>query len=264
MTQEMHTTQLPTIKLMGVTLHAITQKQCVDYILDQSESGQGGWVITPNLDHLRRLVRDEITRQLYSGADLMVADGMPLIWASRLQGTPLPERVAGSDLTNTLPAEAARRGRSIYLLGGADDAAKKASDVLLKRHPNLNIAGIHVPAYGFEKDPSQMAALENALLDAKPHIVLVALGSPKQEVLIKQLREKLPGTWWLGIGISFSFVCGDVQRAPRWVQKLGLEWVHRLMQEPRRLFRRYVIDGIPFGIALLTGAIWSRLGRPSA
>ena len=258
------TNNLPTVRLMGVTLHALTQKQCVDHILDQSQAGHGGWVITPNLDHLRRLVRDASTRELYSGADLMVADGMPLIWASRLRGTPLPERVAGSDLTNTLPAEDAKRGRSVYLLGGAGDAAKKAADVLMQRHPDLNIAGIHVPAYGFEKDPSQMAALENALLAAQPDIVLVALGSPKQEVLIKHLREKLPGTWWLGIGISFSFVCGDVQRAPRWIQKLGLEWMHRLMQEPKRLFRRYVIDGIPFGIALLTNSFWSRMGRPSA
>ncbi|HAI14504.1 MAG TPA: capsular biosynthesis protein, partial [Phycisphaerales bacterium] len=84
---ETHTTTLPTIRLMGVTLHAITQKQCVDHILDQSQVGHGGWVITPNLDHLRRLVRDADTRELYSGADMMVADGMPLIWASRLQGT---------------------------------------------------------------------------------------------------------------------------------------------------------------------------------
>ena len=83
---ETQTTILPTVRLMGVTLHAVTQKQCVDHILDQSQARQGGWVITPNLDHLRRLVRDEQTRQLYSGADLMVADGMPLIWASRLQG----------------------------------------------------------------------------------------------------------------------------------------------------------------------------------
>ncbi|MBL4701989.1 MAG: WecB/TagA/CpsF family glycosyltransferase [Phycisphaeraceae bacterium] len=260
---QIQTSQLPTIKLMGVTLQAITQKQCVDHILDQLQAGHGGWVITPNLDHLRRLVRDAKTRELYDGADLMVADGMPLIWASRLQGTPLPERVAGSDLTSSLPAEAAKRGLSVFLLGGADGAAKKAADVLLTRHPNLNLAGIHVPAFGFENDSSQMAALENALLDAKPDIVLVALGSPKQEVLIKQLRDKLPGAWWLGIGISFSFVCGDVQRAPRWIQRFGLEWVHRLLQEPRRLARRYLIDGIPFGIALLTGAIWSRLGRTS-
>ena len=257
------TTKLPSIKLMGVTLQAITQTQCIDHILDQSEVGQGGWVITPNLDHMRRLVRDAKTRELYDGADLMVADGMPLIWASRLQGTPLPERVAGSDLTLSLPAAAAKRGKSIFLLGGADDTAKKAADVLMKRHPNLNVAGIHVPAFGFEKDPQQMAALQNALQQAKPDIVLVALGSPKQEVLIKQLREKFPRAWWLGIGISFSFVSGDVQRAPRWIQKLGLEWVHRLMQEPGRLARRYLVDGIPFAIALLTGAIWSRFARPT-
>ncbi len=249
---------LPTVNLMGVTLHAVTRDQCVDHIFTELGAGRGGWVITPNLDHLRRLVRDEKTRELYSGAQLMVADGMPLIWASRLQGTPLPQRVAGSDLTVHLPAAAAEHGRTLFLLGGEGDVAHRAADVLTKRHPNLQVVGIDVPPVGFEKDPVLMAALTRKLIEAKPDVVLVALGSPKQEKIIKQLRDQLPGTWWLGIGISFSFVCGEVHRAPRWVQKLGLEWLHRLAQEPRRLARRYLLDGLPFALALMIRAIRSR------
>ncbi|MBL4826126.1 MAG: WecB/TagA/CpsF family glycosyltransferase [Spongiibacteraceae bacterium] len=249
----------PTVDLMGVALHAITQSQCVAHILDESQAGRGGWVITPNLDHMCRLVNDSETRDLYQGASLMVADGMPLIWASRLQGTPLPERVAGSDLTNTIPEEAARRGQSIFLLGGSNDAAHKAAVELRRRHPDLNIAGVHVPDFGFEKSASQLAELEGALQAASPDIVFVALGSPKQEILIKNLRDKFPDIWWLGIGISFSFICGDIQRAPMIIRKLGLEWVYRLIQEPRRLAKRYLVDGVPFAIRLLANAISVRL-----
>lgn len=250
---------LRTVSIRGVHLHAITQRQCIDTIIRRSREGKGGWVVTPNLDHLRRLTRDRQTAELCSGATLMVADGMPLIWASRIQGTPLPERVAGSDLISTLSAAAAAHDRSIFLLGGAGDTSVRAAAVLRQRHPNIRIVGIDSPPIGFEKNPAELARISAMLQEAAPDIVFVALGSPKQEQLIASLRPKMPATWWLGIGISFSFLCGEVKRAPRWVQHLGLEWVHRLVQEPRRLARRYLVECIPFGIQLLCGSIYMRL-----
>jgi N-acetylglucosaminyldiphosphoundecaprenol N-acetyl-beta-D-mannosaminyltransferase len=192
-------------------------------------------------------------------ADLSVADGMPLIWASRMQGTPLPERVAGSSLISTLTEAAGRRGFSIFLLGGNPGVADKAADRLRARVPGLLIAGTCCPIIGADVDREPLVGLTRQLLDAKPDIVFVGLGSPKQELLIRRLKSSLPRTWWLGVGISFSFLVGEVQRAPHWMQRSGLEWAHRLSQEPRRLAKRYLVQGLPFVAGLFARACLRRL-----
>jgi N-acetylglucosaminyldiphosphoundecaprenol N-acetyl-beta-D-mannosaminyltransferase len=242
----------PTVSLAGVKLDAITETQCIGYIMDELAAGRGGMLVTPNLDHLHRCTQDVSFKAMVSEADLVVADGMPLVWASKLQGTPLPERVAGSNLITTLSAAAATNGRSVYLLGGSEGTAEGAARVLKDRFPNLTIAGTYYPPVGFEKDAHEMAAIVADLSSTQPAIVYVALGSPKQEKLIVRLRDIVPEAWWVGVGNSFSFLCGDVQRAPRWMQVSGLEWMHRLVQEPKRLFRRYVMVGLPFAATLLT------------
>ncbi len=251
----------PTIQLLGLNLHAITEQHCIAHILEHLAACQGGWVVTPNLDHLRRLVRERDFRELCSRADLRVADGMPLIWAASLQRTPLPERVAGSNLIWSVNRAAAEHGLRVFLLGGDSGTDVQAAKVLREKFPTLQIVGTHCPAPGFERDEARMAALIEALERAAPQIVFVALGSPKQERLIDELRSRWPQTWWLGVGISFSFVTGAVRRAPKWMQTLGIEWLHRLAQDPRRLFRRYVIDGLPFALYLLASSAWKGLGR---
>jgi N-acetylglucosaminyldiphosphoundecaprenol N-acetyl-beta-D-mannosaminyltransferase len=252
---------LPTVRLRGIDLHAITEAGCIQHILHALDQGEGGVVVTPNLDHLRRCLKDIRFGALVAEADLVVADGMPLIWASRLQGTPLPERVAGSDLISSLSAAAAERGRSIFLLGGAPTTAEGAAQVLQQRHPALKIAGTHCPPMGFEEEDTAIEEMIAKLQAAQPDLVYVALGSPKQELLIEQLRRLLPQAWWLGVGNSFSFLCGHVPRAPLWMQKSGLEWVHRLMHEPRRLFKRYVVVGLPFGVSMLAAAAGKRCAK---
>jgi N-acetylglucosaminyldiphosphoundecaprenol N-acetyl-beta-D-mannosaminyltransferase len=246
--------RLPTVTLHGVDFHAITEEQCVQYVMASLAAGRGGVVVTPNLDFLRRASKDMSFSALISEADLVVADGMPLIWASRLQRTPLPARVAGSDLISSLSKAAFEQERSIFLLGGDPGTAERAADVLRARHPGIRIAGTCCPPVGFENDPAQTDKLREMLTSTAPDIVFVALGSPKQERFIAHARYMLPGAWWLGVGISFSFLCGEVKRAPRWVQKIGMEWLHRLMQEPRRLFKRYLLHGVPFAGKLLCGA----------
>ncbi|MCL2645700.1 MAG: WecB/TagA/CpsF family glycosyltransferase [Phycisphaerales bacterium] len=250
---------LPTIQLRGAKLHAVTEAQCIGHILDELDAARGGVVITPNLDHLHRLERDASFAALYQHADLIIADGMPLVWASRLQGTPLPQRVAGSTLFIHLSKAAAQRNRTIFLLGGAPSTADRAAAILQGRFPGLTIAGTCCPPMGFERDPATMEKIKSHLLVSRPDIVYVGLGSPKQERLIEQLKNLLPRAWWLGVGISFSFLCGEVRRAPRWMQRCGLEWTHRLWQEPGRLAKRYLIDDLPFALRLFTGAYWNRL-----
>lgn len=255
------TSGLPTIRLHGIELNAITEARCVEHVLDELDAGNGGVLVTPNLDHLRRCARDLTFNALLDEASIVVADGMPLVWASRIQRTPLPERIAGSDLISSLSAGAARRGHTIFLLGGAPGTAETAAKVLQERSPNLKVAGIHCPPIGFEKNQDEVNAVIAALVAAQPSIVFVALGSPKQEYLINRIRKVLPNAWWLGVGVSFSFLSGDVKRAPAWMQRTGMEWFHRLLQEPRRLFHRYIVVGLPFGMSLMSRAAWNGLPR---
>lgn len=255
------TPPLPTVTLSNVTFHALTEQQVIEHILNELDASHGGWVVTPNLDIVRRYNLEPEFRELIKPVTLTVADGMPLIWASKVQGTPLPERVAGSNLTATLPAGAATRGHSIFLLGGDEGTAEKAATILKERHPDLKVAGTYCPPFGFEKDQSQIDIITQMLTDTKPDIIFVALGCPKQERIIEMFRHHLPNAWWLGIGISFSFICGDVKRAPKWMQKCGLEWVHRLCQEPGRLAKRYLLHDIPFAFRLLFNALRQRFSR---
>ena len=250
--------QPSTIRLLGMPISVMTEAQTVSYVIDSLKAGRGGWVITPNLDQLRWYCNTPKLHRIYEEASLVVADGMPLIWASRIQKTPLPERVAGSSIINTLTAAAAKSGHRIYFLGGNEGAAKRAAEVLSAKYEGLQFAGEYCPPFGFEKDAAEIERIGKRLIESNPDIVYVGLGFPKQEYLIEQLRPLLPNAWFLGIGISFSFVAGEVKRAPRFMQKCGLEWLHRMIQEPGRLFKRYVIHGIPFAIRLFSSTLWAR------
>ena len=206
--------RLPLVDVHGVGIHAITERQAIDHILSELDAARGGVVVTPNLDHLRRCRNDAHFEALVAEADLVLADGMPVVWASRIQGTPLPERVAGSSLISTLSEAAAKHGRSVFLLGGAEGTAEGAAKVLQERYPGLKIAGTYYPAPGFDRSKKEMADLRAALTASNADIVFVALGSPKQERLTASIKSALPAAWWLGVGISFSFLCGHVKRAP--------------------------------------------------
>lgn len=252
----------PTIvPVQGIGFHAVTEAECVAWIMSELAAKRGGWALTANLDHLRRLVQVKAYADLCIGATLVVADGMPVVWASRIQGTPLPQRVAGSDLVSSVSKAAAAENRSLFLLGGDAGTADAASEILNKRYSGLKIAGTYCPPFGFEHDRDECLRIEQMIARSKPDIVYVALGSPKQEQLIARLRGMFPNIWWLGIGVSFSFLCGRVRRAPQWMQRGGLEWLHRLAQEPSRLAGRYLIDGLPFAFSLLTRAALHRLRR---
>jgi N-acetylglucosaminyldiphosphoundecaprenol N-acetyl-beta-D-mannosaminyltransferase len=252
---------LATVSLRGIALHAVSETQVIEHVTGAWREGAGGWIVTLNLQHLHRCEHDEAYRRLVQEADLLVADGAPLVWASRLQRTPLPQRVAGSDLIGSLSRAAASCGRSVFLLGGAAGAAEGAARALTDIDPGLHIAGTLVPHFEEAPDEATLEEIGGVLREAAPDLVFVALGSPKQERLIRALRTQLPAAWWIGVGISFSFLSGDVRRAPRWMRRLGLEWAHRLAQEPRRLGRRYLIEGIPFGIRLMIGSIMSRMSH---
>jgi N-acetylglucosaminyldiphosphoundecaprenol N-acetyl-beta-D-mannosaminyltransferase len=247
-----------TVSLMGLNFAAVSERDTIEYVLHGLTEGRGGWVCTANLDILRQWRKSTEVRELVSCADFVVADGMPLLWAAALQGSPLPERVAGSTLIFSLTAAAAEAGASIFLLGGNPGTAEAAADKLIQRNHGVRIAGTLCPPFGFEKDPEWIRRIEYALREAAPDIVYVGLGFPKQERLILELRSRIPSAWFVPCGISFSFVAGEIHRAPALLQRLGLEWLHRMVQEPKRLCRRYLVHGIPFLLSLLWSALTMR------
>jgi N-acetylglucosaminyldiphosphoundecaprenol N-acetyl-beta-D-mannosaminyltransferase len=248
-----------TTTIMGLPFDRLDHPTLIRLFLDGVRERNGGWIVTPNLDILRQFTICPDSRRLILAASHRIADGQPIVWASRLVGRPVPGRVPGSDLVLSLPEAAARAGLSVFLLGGNPGVAAAAAARLEAQCPGLESVGSYCPPYGFEDDPRELAKIKEALKSARPALVLIGLGFPKQERLIRLLRSELSETWFVGVGISLSFLAGDQPRAPVALQRLGLEWLHRLVQEPRRLFRRYVTQGLPFGMRLLAWAVTERL-----
>jgi N-acetylglucosaminyldiphosphoundecaprenol N-acetyl-beta-D-mannosaminyltransferase len=252
------------MRLMGAPMDVVPEAYAVQTIVDAAETGRGHWTITANLDHIRRYRRDPLAKGLIDDADLLVADGMPLIWASRLAGEPLPERVSGSSMVWSICEAASTRRQSVFLLGGDPGVAERAARIFRDSCPALEIAGTACPPMGFENDEQELERIRREVTEAAPKIVFVALGFPKQDLLIRSLRSALPHASFLGVGISLSYVTGDLSRAPGWICRLGLEWAYRLAQQPtRRLARRYLVDGLPFALRLMMSAARHRVRRGS-
>jgi N-acetylglucosaminyldiphosphoundecaprenol N-acetyl-beta-D-mannosaminyltransferase len=183
---------------------------------------------------------DDALRETVRHCDFVQADGMPIVWLSRLTGRPLPGRVAGADLFERLVASAAQDSASVYLLGARADVVARVAEVLLARHPDLRLAGWHD---GFWDDDTEVVAAVRA---ATPDYLFVALPSPRKERFLEEHLGELGVPFAMGVGGSFDVVAGLVRRAPSWVQQAGLEWCWRLAQEPRRLLRRYLVGNTRF------------------
>lgn len=246
------------VRIGPADIDVITIDDAAQFIADAAEAGKGGYVMTHNLEHLWLREHDPDFDRRSREADLVVADGMPLVLASRLQGTPLPERVGGIDLFERLIGEAGRRGLPVYLIGGTGSTAQDAADLLRRRHPALVIAGAHTPPDGLSEDPDALAAEVARVVEAEPALVFVGLPSRLQADMAERFSQDLPQAWVQGVGVSFSFITGEVHRAPAWVQRVGLEWLHRVMQQPD-LSQRYFVRCVPLGLRLLVGAVFSRL-----
>ncbi|MEU0570645.1 WecB/TagA/CpsF family glycosyltransferase [Nonomuraea sp. NPDC005983] len=242
----------------GVGVDPLTEWQVVEWVRGELDGGRGGRIVTPNVDICRAAARDVALRELVNSGDLVVADGMPLVWASRLLGTPLPQRVTGADLIWTLSAMAASRGWPVYLLGGAPGAAVAAARELAGRCPGLRVCGVEAPPYRFDESRAGLERVRRRVAAARPRLVFVGLGFPRQERLIEELRRELPGAWFVGCGAAIAFAAGQVARAPLWMRRAGLEWLFRLLSEPGRLARRYLVDDLPFALRLLGGCLMRR------
>ncbi len=246
----------------GVGLDRLTEVQLVRLVAKGWKQARGGSIVTPNVDIWRQLRGDVASAELVARAHLVVADGMPLVWASRIAGTALPERIAGSSLVERLCSLAACESRSAFVIGGGvEGAAEAAAQALAERHRGLRIVGVLAPPFGFEHSATLSAEVLTQVRQSAADLVLVGLGFPKQERLAEQLLQQMPQTWFLGCGGGIAMAAGFTRRCPPWAQRLGVEWMVRLWQEPRRLAHRYLIDDLPAAVLLLAISLVRRFSR---
>lgn len=204
------------------------------------------YIVTPNVDHIVRLQKQDEFSLAYREASLVVPDGMPLLWAARFLGESFKERVAGSDLASAQCPRAVQKGYKIFLLGGRPQSAEKAAKKLREGHPGLQITGLYCPPHGFEKNLKENEKIMQKVREASPDILLVALGTPKQEIWIYRYYKELGVPMTIGIGAGLDFLAGAVRRAPAFMRKTGFEWLWRLILEPGRLWKRYLVDDSHF------------------
>ncbi|WMX48349.1 WecB/TagA/CpsF family glycosyltransferase [Streptomyces roseicoloratus] len=246
----------PVPRLMGMPIHAVTLDEAVDRVFDGLAEGRGGTVLTPNIDILRQYRRSAELRRMFEHSELVVTDGMPLVVALRIQRTPVPGQITGTDMLRALAAGAAARGRSIMLAGGRPGEAERAAERLRQVSPGLRAQTR--PCYVRpDTVEAELASLARALVAAAPDIVFVGLPFASQTAVMNGLRSALPGTWFVGVGSSFDFVNGDRSRPPALVRRLCLEWAWRLTSQPW-LWRRYLVDGMPTTARLAVDALRTR------
>ncbi|WP_395090570.1 WecB/TagA/CpsF family glycosyltransferase [Armatimonas sp.] len=220
-------------------------------------------VCTGNVDHLALLKEDAEFRVIYSSAALVLADGMPIVWLSRLRPDTanLAERVAGSDLLLELCRASAWTGLKLFFLGGMPGAADAAKAILEERFPGVQICGTYCPPKEIFETPEEQEKIAKILRATNPDVLLVGLGAPKQEKWIARHKMQLGVPVSIGIGGSFEMAAGMISRAPRLVQRTGMEWAWRLLQDPKRLYKRYICRDLPLLLGLVSEALKVRMGR---
>ncbi len=258
-----HSSQ-PHVRIANVEFNNVTMQETVAHILHLvKHADQPAYVCTGNLDHLVQLDRDAEFRAVYAGADLVLADGAPVVWLSRLApGGPLKERVTGSDLFWELGRASAATGARLFFLGGSPGSAYTAADEVRRCCPGAQISGTYCPARELFDDPEEQKRIHAAIRAAHPDILLVGFGAPKQEKWIAANKYRMGVPVSIGVGGSFEMAGGIVHRAPLWMQRSGLEWVYRLCQEPGRLWKRYFLRDLPFLVKLVGRSIMDRI-RPN-
>jgi N-acetylglucosaminyldiphosphoundecaprenol N-acetyl-beta-D-mannosaminyltransferase len=234
----------PRISLFGMQISRVSMADAVATLLKWCRERRGDscrFVVTPNTDHAVLFQGNSGLREAYAEASLVLADGAPLVVASRLFGKPLPQRVAGSDLVLEI-FTAARGPLRVFLLGAAPGIAARAAVRIEQQWPDVKVVGAYAPPLGFENDTAENARIVAVLRAAAPDVVIIGLGAPKQEIWVHRHCHELPAKVAICAGATIDFLADHRRRSPMWMRRLGLEWLHRMCSEPRRLTGRYARD----------------------
>ena len=232
-------------QLFGIDIDVLDMNGAVARLRDWIENREQGcrYVVTPNVDHAVLFQENESLRNAYEGAEMVLADGHPIVWTSMITGKRLPERVAGSELVPKLFDSFNEQGNlKVFLLGAADGVAARASENMKKQWPNVETVGVYSPPMGFENSDEECERILEKLAEANADVVVVGLGAPKQEIWVSKYADRIPAAAALCVGATIDFLAGEKKRAPVWMQRSGVEWVHRMCSEPKRLVKRYARD----------------------
>lgn len=236
-------------RMLNTYVNNISEHELMKLIPEFVEEKKSACILEVNVDVIMKIEGDKRLREIARHADLVLADGKPLMWIAKMFGRPLKEKVSGSDLMPELCRLAAEKGYSIFILGGMGNVPKRAAANLQRQFPDLIVAGTYSPPFGFEKDPAECEKINAMLREAKPDILFACLGCPKQEKWFADQKDQFQVGVCLFAGASVDFVAGNVKRAPKFMSDHGLEWFFRFCMEPKRLFRRYFINDMKiFGL----------------
>jgi N-acetylglucosaminyldiphosphoundecaprenol N-acetyl-beta-D-mannosaminyltransferase len=248
---------LAVVEFGPIHAHAVSIGEAVDIIAERAASGEGGFVLTPNVDHLAISLRNSEFAEAYRRCFLSLADGMPLVLMSRLLGLPLRDKVSGSDLFEPLMARCARDGLPVFFLGATSSACEAAVRKLSATYPTMRVTGHDSSTFDLNADPDHALAVLRRARDTGARLIVVCL-PPSKQVMLSRFEKEYGPAVGIGAGSSLSFYVGEVKRAPAWMSRSGLEWLHRLAQEPRRLWRRYLLEAAPV-LPVLAGMVLGRL-----
>ena len=232
------------IKFLNTYVDNITMNEAIKEIDRLIKTNSHSYVVTPNMDHIVLLERDQLFKDVYDNAALVLTDGKPLLWIAKWKGIPIKEKVSGSDLFPKMCKLSSKRGYRIFILGAAEGVAVRAANNLKQKYPGLQISGTYSPPFEFEKDEAEVDKIIKMINEAKTDILAVALGSPKGEKFLYRICDRLDAALSISIGATIDFEAGNIKRAPKWMADHGLEWLFRITQDPRRLIKRYWNDAV--------------------
>ena len=228
--------------LLNTFINNVTMSETVEAIEQMIAADKKSYVVAINVDVVMKIEADPYLKKIVDDADMVLVDGKPLVWISKLHGRPLKEKVSGSDLVPLLCEVAAKNGYKVFIIGGKEGSAERAKQRLEEKLPDIKIVGTYAPPFGFEKEDAELERINRMISQAHPDLLITCFGCPKQEKWIYENIEKYDAKVSICAGATVDFLAGNVTRAPRWMSEHGLEWFYRFLQEPRRMFRRYFVD----------------------
>ena len=228
--------------LLNTYINNATMPETVAAIEQMITTDKKSYVVAINVDVVVKIEEDPYLKKVVDNADMVLVDGKPLVWISKLHGKPLKAKISGSDLVPLLCEVAAEKGYRIFIIGGKDGIAEQAKEKLESRLPQIKIVGTYAPPFGFEKNESELDKINQMISAVHPDLLIACFGCPKQEKWIYENIEKYDAKVSICAGATVDFLAGRVKRAPRWMREYGLEWFYRFLKEPKRMFRRYFVD----------------------